>query len=73
MCPRDRGLCFLILAIALRIRSGLGQNLPYIACPDIFEYLEYNNQYIGHIQVVLDSSSVENVVGVEFSQRGRPR
>ncbi|KAH8284025.1 hypothetical protein KR054_007649 [Drosophila jambulina] len=72
MCPRDRDLCFLILALVLQSCSVLGQNLPHIACPDIFEYLEYRGQYIGHIQVVLDSSSVENVVSVEFSQRGRP-
>ncbi|XP_041630338.1 brain-specific serine protease 4-like [Drosophila kikkawai] len=72
MCPRDRGLCFLILALVLQSLSVFGQNLPYIACPKIFEYLEYQGQYIGHIQVVLDSSLVENVVSVEFSQRGRP-
>ncbi|XP_017046731.1 CLIP domain-containing serine protease 2 [Drosophila ficusphila] len=59
------------LVIILHISFICGQNLPYIACPDIFDYLEYQNQYIGHLNLVLDSSLSENVVRVELSQPGR--
>ncbi|XP_017117594.1 serine protease gd [Drosophila elegans] len=60
---------FLITILQICLISS--QNLPFIACPDLFRYLEYNNEYIGHLQLVLDNQNTDNVVRVELSQRGR--
>jgi len=62
-------LGFLIAILQISYISA--QNLPYIQCPMIFRYLEYDNQFIGHLQLTLDSTNTENVVRVELSQRGR--
>ncbi|KAH8383537.1 hypothetical protein KR009_009228 [Drosophila setifemur] len=59
------------LVIVLNIATGLGQNLPHIACPEIFRYLEYRGEYIGHLSVYLDPMVEENIVRVNLSQRGR--
>ncbi|SPP88078.1 putative serine protease 42 [Drosophila guanche] len=59
------------LLTLLQISLGWGQNLPYIACPELFEYLGYNQEHIGHINLKLDSSIVENTLRVELSQPGR--
>ncbi|XP_016972123.1 putative serine protease 42 [Drosophila rhopaloa] len=62
---------FGFLITILQICFISGQNLPYIACPHLFQYLEHNNEYIGHLQLVLDNESTDNVVRVELSHPGR--
>nr|CAL85490.1 CG9649 protein [Drosophila simulans] len=62
-------LGFLITILQISYISA--QNLPYIQCPMIFRYLEYENQFIGHLQLILDSTNTDNVVRVELSQPGR--
>ncbi|KAH8278706.1 hypothetical protein KR018_007539 [Drosophila ironensis] len=59
------------LVFMLHITTVFGQNLPFIACPGIFEYWAYRGQYIGHLSLYLDSAVDENVVNVELSQPGR--
>lgn len=46
------------------------QRLPNIACPQFFEYLSYNQQFIGHIAVRHDPQYESNELVVEFSQYG---
>ncbi|EDW24614.1 GL23300 [Drosophila persimilis] len=67
MCSLQLGLLLALLQISL----NWGQNLPYIACPELFEYLAYNQEHIGHISLKLDSSIVENTLRIELSQPGR--
>ncbi|XP_001996631.2 serine protease gd [Drosophila grimshawi] len=49
--------------------SPTSAQLPNNACSQYFEYLSFNQQFIGHISVRLNPQ-FENVLVVEFSQRG---
>jgi len=48
-----------------------GQQVPPIACPQYFEYLSFNREFVGRITVQHDPQYQENIVRVEFSQHGR--
>ncbi|KAH8344234.1 hypothetical protein KR084_008359 [Drosophila pseudotakahashii] len=61
------------LITILQISFINGQRLPYIECPGIFRYLGHQNEYIGHLKLILDSAYVENEVRIEMSQPGRRR
>jgi len=52
------------------ISPGSAQYLPPIACPQFFDYLSFNGQFIGHISIEHDPLFEENNLVVEFSQRG---
>ncbi|XP_034489087.1 putative serine protease 42 [Drosophila innubila] len=47
-----------------------GQQVPPIACPQYFEYLSFNREFVGRITIQHDPQYQENTVRVEFSQRG---
>jgi len=61
-------LGFLITILQIGFISA--QHLPYVACPGLFRYLEYQNEYIGHLKLVLDNTNAENEVRIELSQPG---
>ncbi|XP_037730951.1 CLIP domain-containing serine protease B15 [Drosophila subpulchrella] len=61
-------LGFLITILQIGLLSA--QRLPYVACPGLFRYLEYQNEYIGHLKLVLDNTNAENEVRIELSQPG---
>lgn len=66
--------CYLALFALLSLllsRCSSAQLVPPIACPQYFEYLSYNQDYVGHISVRHDPQYQENTVAVEFSQPGR--
>lgn len=66
--------CFLVLfslLSLLAVHSSSAQLVPPVACPQYFEYLGYNQEYVGHISVRHDPQFQENTVRVEFSQPGR--
>lgn len=46
------------------------QQLPAVACPEYFEYLSFNGEFIGHIAVRHDPLYETNNLRVEFSQYG---
>lgn len=54
----------------LALHSSSGQQIPPVACPQYFEYLGYNQEYVGRISLRHDPQFQENTVRVEFSQRG---
>ncbi|XP_052835902.1 serine protease 48-like [Drosophila gunungcola] len=59
-----------VLITILQINHITGQNLPSIACPDIFQYQKYGNEYKGLLKLFLNKD-VENEMRVDFSQPGR--
>ncbi|XP_020811239.1 proclotting enzyme-like [Drosophila serrata] len=59
-------LCFLV-ALILSFCYGFAQDLPPVACPGNFKYLERNDRIVGQVSVVLDASKA-NLVQVELSQ-----
>lgn len=47
------------------------QRVPPVACPQYFEYLSFNQEYVGRISVRHDPEYQENTLSVQFSQRSR--
>ncbi|EDW68299.1 serine protease 42 [Drosophila virilis] len=47
------------------------QRVPPVACPQYFEYLSFNQEYVGRIAVRHDPRYQENTLSVQFSQRSR--
>lgn len=46
------------------------QQVPPVACPEYFEYLAYNQEYVGRISIRHDAQYQENTLRLEFSQPG---
>ncbi|EDW04736.1 GH22210 [Drosophila grimshawi] len=44
--------------------------VPPVACPEYFQYLAYNQEYIGRVSVRHDPQYAENTLRIQFSQRG---
>ncbi|KAH8388321.1 hypothetical protein KR093_003857 [Drosophila rubida] len=65
MLPAILG-CVLLLAT-----RTVAQQVPPVACPQYFEYLSFNQQFVGRITMHHDPRYEDNVLRVEFSQRGR--
>ncbi|EDW14951.1 uncharacterized protein Dmoj_GI24542 [Drosophila mojavensis] len=63
-------LCGIIIKLLLLPRLSSAQQVPPIACPEYFEYLAYNQEYVGRISIRHDPQYQENTLRVEFSQPG---
>ncbi|KAH8284024.1 hypothetical protein KR054_007648 [Drosophila jambulina] len=61
-----RHFCFL-LTLILSLCYAFGQDLPPVACPDNFSYLEIDGRVRGQVSVFLDAFK-PNLVQVELSQ-----
>ncbi|XP_030369207.1 serine protease gd-like [Scaptodrosophila lebanonensis] len=57
------------LLLMLRSEEIFAQNVPHIACPQYFEYLAFNQEYIGRLTLPHDPRYGNNTIFVEFSQR----
>lgn len=64
-------LCGIIIKLLLLPRLSSAQQVPPVACPEYFEYLAYNQEYVGRISIRHDAQYQENTLRVEFSQPGR--
>jgi len=60
----------LLLSVVFLISQSTAQRLPHISCPQYFEYLSFNGQFIGHITIHHDPLYDVNNLVVEFSQYG---
>lgn len=60
----------ILLAIAYSMSPTGAQQLPAVACPEYFEYLSFNGEFIGHIALRHDPLFETNNLRVEFSQYG---
>ncbi|XP_034113798.1 putative serine protease 42 [Drosophila albomicans] len=56
--------------LLLTVSETNTQQVPPIACPQYFEYLSYNREFVGRITMQHDPRYQDNVLQVEFSQRG---
>ncbi|XP_068153429.1 serine protease 33 [Drosophila tropicalis] len=70
--PQIHTLVFHFLLVLLQLSRNFGQNIPPIACPQIFQYLAHEQQYIGHIALPLNPELSDNKLEVKFSQRVPP-
>lgn len=60
----------ILLLLTCSMSPTRAQQLPTVACPEYFEYLSFNGEFIGHIAVRHDPLFETNNLRVEFSQYG---
>lgn len=60
----------ILLLLTCSMSPTWAQQLPSVACPEYFEYLSFNGEFIGHIAVRHDPLFETNNLRVEFSQYG---
>lgn len=68
--PSDLQWAGILLLITCSISPTWAQQLPPVACPEYFEYLSFNGEFIGHIALRHDPLYEKNDLRVEFSQYG---
>ncbi|KAH8414487.1 hypothetical protein KR215_007331, partial [Drosophila sulfurigaster] len=60
----------LLLLLFCMLSLNAAQQLPSIPCPQYFNYLSFNGQFIGRLKLYHDPLYEVNNVVVDFSQRG---
>ncbi|KAL7730505.1 hypothetical protein ACLKA6_000507 [Drosophila palustris] len=66
------GILFTLwLTTTTTTRTTTAQQVPPVACPQYFEYLSFNREFVGRITIEHDPQYQENTLRVQFSQRGR--